>query len=199
MFTTGQKFNFPSSPATLLRQVLRPLCRPGRAGAPLPPRTHAHPPPAHPSEGREENSRTPAYLILCCVMNKTLRDMQDCVWEAGHRVGVPPGANLSLRGHRAMSGTSVLVMTAVPLTLSGDQGCRSAPHGAPDTPPRRTAWPRCPRHQAGCRPAGLPPSQGTRGRVAVPGPLSLHVSAGPLLEGSKNRSSVFHFSVFIFF
>lgn len=135
MFTTGQKFNFPSSPATLLRQVLRPLCRPRRAGAPLPPRTRARPPPAHPSEGREENSRTPAYLILCYFMNETLRDMQDCVWEAGHRVGVPPGANLSLRGHRAMSGTSVLVMTAVPLTLSGDQGCRSAPPRCPGHPP----------------------------------------------------------------
>lgn len=98
MFTTGQKFNFPSSPATLLRQVLRPLCRPRQAGAPLPPRTRARPSPPHPSEGREENSRTPAYLILCYFMNETLRDMQDCVWEAGHRVGVPPGANLSLRG-----------------------------------------------------------------------------------------------------
>lgn len=156
MFSTGQKFNFPSSPATLLRQVLRPLCRPRRAGAPLPPRTRARPPPAHPSEGREENSRTPAYLILCYFMNETLRDMQDCVWEAGHRVGVPPGANLSLRGQ------------------PGDVWDICACHdcGAPDIewgPGMPLSPPRCPGHpptENGLAPMPLAPSGVPSGRAA---------------------------------
>lgn len=64
------------------------------------------------------------------------------MWEAGHPVRVSPGATLSLRGHGVMSGTSVVVTTGVPLTLSEwEPGILLSPPQCPGHPHRERPGP----------------------------------------------------------